>query len=225
MTQAESNPVLEKIRSIHVLGEAAYQAGTVKLFTGFPDSLRNRFNVCVVIDGSELSEKICRAAESLGLEFILAGRNFPLHSTMLEGLWEGDLENRDVVFGRVLQEITPRLEEFPPPMPHYHRLVLDGSGNLLLLSTYVPGEVLRLREYLTEVYERQGLKPLPLDNLFHCTVMRFRDVSANTLGVLRRFHQFVDDMNTGRACEFATHKRQFYRGPALGVFQGAVPVV
>lgn len=190
-----SDPVLEKIKDLRMKGAQAYENGEVKLFHAFPLNTPDRFNVSIVIEGllgHQFARQVRDAARNLGLKFILAGTDYPLHSTMRDGLWEGtSIENRDLVFAAVQKEIGSGLSKFPPPRMEFTDLVLDASGNLLLMSKRMPDEVLRLRTYLDLVCGRHGLKPLPLDNMFHCTLLRLRDVPENAPDSLQAYRDEI----------------------------------
>ena len=175
----------EKIASVREFGKKAYEEGSVKLFTSFPESLTNRFNVSLLgmFRSTPLLWQIHRITTRFGVETIMADLDFPLHSTVLEAVWEGPAEERESVFSKTKQAVEVLIADYAyvslPRLLEFSDLVLDGSGSLLLMSDTIPEDVIYFRSCLTSLYVEHGLKVLPLDNMLHSTLQRvkvFKDI-------------------------------------------------
>lgn len=163
-------------------GKAAlYQERAIKEFTGFPESLNNRFNVSLrfapdseALFRQRVTNPIGTIGEGLGIEFFLASRDFHIHSTLLEGLYEGlDPAEREEKFKqlRVSQAIDVVVRHLVGKTIEYKYLLID-KGNLLLTAINIPDWVLTTRADLTEAYTSQGLKPLLMTDILHISVAR-----------------------------------------------------
>lgn len=107
-------------------------------------------------------------------DFFLAGRDFKLHSTLLEGLYEGtDVAERQQKFAQVLdgQSVGALLNGLVGKTIEYKYLLVD-KGNLLLTALEIPEWVLAAREELAEAYTGQGLKPLLITDMLHISAAR-----------------------------------------------------
>lgn len=153
----------------------------IQEFPGFPEGLKSRFSLLLrFTSGSEqevkdrISGPIQDIGRQLGIGFIIAGRDYPLHSTLLEGLYEGqDAVVRDKLFESLSKnpEIAKITNGLLGERLIYKYLLLD-KGNLLLAAIDIPAHLINFREELAELYRGSGLKPLPLDNLLHISLAR-----------------------------------------------------
>lgn len=202
-----NTPVIEKLNGIHSAGTAALRAGTVEPFTGYPESLGNRFGVYLrYTTPSEqlvrriVLDEVTQIGQDLGIGLFVAGRSnpegHPIHTTLLEGLYEGDDYNlRSLIFGEhylmdrgglvdsaVSNAFTLRRRLDSSGLfidrkwyLHFNAVLID-KGPILLAANEIPQEVIDIRGELAEEYTRVGLKPLPLDNLLHMTLTRMTEV-------------------------------------------------
>lgn len=179
-----SDPVQEKIKSIREAANTAYYGDDgkkVKLFASFPESLKNRFNVSIILEKSEsLTKDLSWEMEYARVQALMAGVDYPFHSTILECVWEGSGEDQPKVFKELKIEVSPLLKGWRLEALPFSKLVCDDGGSTLLMSPCIPLPVCELREELSILYVKHGLKPLPLDNIFHSTVQRLKDVPSNT---------------------------------------------
>lgn len=206
--------VREKIESIRKSGATAYSEGKVKLFTSFPEMLINRFNVSIVSSGKNyLMWQVYKETRKAGLESLFADLDYPLHSTVLECVWEGSEEDRGEAFGDLEKEVRIILGDIVTVSPVSSELVLDANGNLLLMGLEIPYLVLRFREKLNTEFVKCGFRTLPLDNMFHSTIQRLLDVPGNTPDALRRYAKFVGKPN--RYEQPLTPSTYPYCGPVL----------
>lgn len=170
-----------KYAKIDRLGRnAIYKEGVVPEFNGFPESLGNRFNTSLIFDADSvdtleqrLMGPVANIVDYLGMNCLLAGRDFTLHSTLLEGLCDReDSHERQSKFGNVANSpgvltlanlIGNRIE--------YKYLLID-KGNLILTAIDIPEWVIKARDTLAETYRSQGLRPLEMANILHISVSR-----------------------------------------------------
>lgn len=180
MPENVSGPGRKYIGIDHAGTQALYQKGGISEFAGFPESLRDRLNVALkftteseTLLRERVIEPLLLIGNGLGIEFILAGRDFPYHSTLLEGLYEGkDPTKRQQKFKAATNtEEIKRLKDLAGMRIAYKYLLID-KGNLLLTAIDIPDWVINTRSGLAVVYQNHGLKPLPLENILHISVAR-----------------------------------------------------
>lgn len=177
----------KKYAGIDRAGTAAlYQEGSIKEFPGFPESLNNRFNVSLLFTPDSEAEFKRRVTDplreignELGIEFYLASRDFRIHSTLLEGLYEGtDTNEGQNKFERIKANQTVQsLDNLVGKTLQYKYLLID-KGNILLTAIDIPEWVLKARTDLSRVYSEQGLKPLNMTNILHISVGRMTQLPS-----------------------------------------------
>ena len=180
--------VLLKYEQIDRKGMQILENASFKKFSGFPKSLENRFHVSIrptEYSKKEIKEVIVSKLESLesvwGAKFFLANRNFPIHLTVFEGLYEGDSEaERDGIFkglknNELFAHIINDLKSSPIKLEH---LLIDG-GNLLLAAAEIPSSIIQIRQILEEKYRLAGLKPLAIIDILHSTIARIAEMPGS----------------------------------------------
>ncbi len=172
-------PILQKYAEINTKGKERLVVKNFELFTGFPLSLQKRFITAVEFSPESTAafdrqvkatlEEIERAFK---LKFALAHRDFPLHSTILEGLNEEALDTSTETFSELQKEAELEWSEHEITFDY---ILLDG-GNLLLVAKEIPDFVLEAREQLAETYTEHAMKPLLIKNLLHATAARITEL-------------------------------------------------
>ena len=229
-----SNAVLEKIEIIRNSGAEAYKAGTVKVFTGFPENLKRRFNVALagrLKQWDPTHDSFEREVVSLDSEFRLKGyfvvMDYPLHSTILEAIWEGSEEGMGTVFATIHNETTSLVRRTNVKEVAYDTLVLDANGALLIMKKEIPDQIIELREKLGEIYHRNGLKVLPLDDMLHATLHRARVLTPDSKKEYFSMGQYfkrVENYNSelGPQGAFNLTVEGFYVGPVWNLLHAGV---
>lgn len=137
--------------------------------------------------------------QSLGLEFSLASRDMPLHSTVLTGkaLQEGDLPHvqegiaNDSVFKEMCEKIIDTEIDYG--------LLLYEKTNIFLAATKIPEIIYDTRKLLNDAYQKQGLKPAKsLDDFLHCTISRMTKLPPPD-SRLEIFNQYLEALKPLRA--------------------------
>src|SRR3989344_5470868 len=112
------NPALRKYAGIDLAGRLAlWEKGGIQEFAGFPESLKNRLNValCFTTDSEDqiktrVIEPVKEIANELSIGFIIAGQDYPIHTTLMEGLYEGgNPQEREHEFSQVIT--TPSIQD------------------------------------------------------------------------------------------------------------------
>lgn len=171
-----------KYAGIDRIGRRALsEESRIQEFPGFPESLKNRFGVVLRFTSdseqeikNRISDHIQDIGEQFRIGFIIAGRDYPLHSTLLEGPYEGqDAVTRDNIFESLVgsSEIAKITDDLLGRKLDYKYLLLD-KGNVLLTAIDIPDYLINLREELAALYKGKNLKPAPLDNLLHISLAR-----------------------------------------------------
>lgn len=189
-----------KLANIDYSGRKALKTeGGVSLFSGYLNSLGDRYGVTLrFTDEAEtqlkerVGEEVLNTGKRVGIEFVLAGRNYPTHCTLLEGLYQGNnTEERNALYEGLSEKLANEriVKGLAGEIVDYKYLLLD-KGNVLLTTIDIPSYILESREYLKEFYSQAGLKPLPLDNLLHISYARMASLpSGNVLNKLASYRQ------------------------------------
>lgn len=182
----------QKYAGIDLKGRRLLQeGGQIKEFKGFPETLKDRFNVSLRFN--ETSEAVLRERiqkpfeimeQNLGLKLFLFGRDFPAHTTVLEGFYEDpDKSERDNFFSLLrgypeVQEAIGRIKQLEII---YKYLLSDHLGNSLLTSVEIPDDIFEARDRFTEIYTDCALKPLGIANILHITLARISSLPKENL--------------------------------------------
>lgn len=199
---------IAKYASIARGGREARQGG-VDLkpleFRGFPT---NRFSA--ILEFSEeaadtLKEKITNplagVAEDLGINFIWAGINFPLHCTILEGEYKGQDPQEEAAIYHSLQtntqliEIAQRLSAIQTINPQF-LLGPDRVGAIILAASPIPELITEARENISTIYTKSGLDPRLMTDIYHLTIGRIVKLpSENPTAKLEELNKLVHDLH------------------------------
>ena len=188
------NPIVRNLAGIDARGRVALGKGDAPEIPGFGENLKNRFGVVLRFDPDSLNsyterlkQPLIDLARKLGHGIMVAERDYPLHVTIMEGIYEGtDSQKRDSLFESVAHDRA--LAELTAPLIGLKinaNAVLIDKGNVLLTATNIPLGVDTVRESLKSFYETHGLKPAIIKNLLHSSVARVtsypEDVDKTTL--------------------------------------------
>lgn len=180
-----------------------YKVDAIKEFTGFPDSLNNRYNASLVFTpdseaefNKRVSSPLATIAADLDFTLYLAGRDFRAHSTLLEGEYKGaDVGERRKIFDRVAStNAVSRLTELSGKTVEYKYLLVGGT--LILTAIDIPDWVLETRTRLWAAYENEGLTPpAAMKDILHITVARITGLSTqDRMEKLKIFGQKVQEV-------------------------------
>ncbi len=169
-------PELKKYAGIDMRGRNNLESGNIQEFTGFPEVIKNRFISAMEFTPESIdmieNRVTCKLEDieaKYGIKFSLVGRDYPLHITLMEGLYTGEQEDqREEIFSELQDKIKL---EFQGSEVQFDYVLLDG-GNLLLVAKNIPDSVLNARERLSEYYSEAGLKPLGMQNILHSSLAR-----------------------------------------------------
>ncbi|OGG66103.1 hypothetical protein A3I99_02005 [Candidatus Kaiserbacteria bacterium RIFCSPLOWO2_02_FULL_45_11b] len=152
----------------HQAGVEKLQNGTIPLFPGVSEVLRNDLIVAVKLKDlngglSELLRDLGRLEEGQHYSFFMARRDFPHHVTIQVAAGGHEAQS----------ELESGVDYVDSHLLTFNRLVLDGGGNIVLMNEGVPAAVSEWRGWATQVMtEHDGVpKPLPI---FHSTVARIQ---------------------------------------------------
>jgi 2'-5' RNA ligase len=172
------NPT-EKIEEIYQGGRQAVAENRLGCFSGFLESYRQDLATLLLANQRQnerlmdLSALLRHTARDLNLSPLSAGFEFIPHSTMLIGPQAGSFETTLLWLKPNEQTIEHNRLGFPKrDQLVFDRLVLDSGGNVILAATELPDWVRQFRDKMAHIYESNGFKPKPLDNLLHMTMLR-----------------------------------------------------
>lgn len=174
-------------------------------FRGFPT---NRFSV--VLEFSEkaadtlrkkITNLLARVTENLGINFIWAGIDFPLHCTILEGEYKGQDPQEEAAIYHALQtntqlrEAVQRLSAIQTINPQF-LLGPDRIGAIILAASPIPELITEAREKISVVYTKSGLDPRLMTDIYHLTIGRIVKLpSENPTAKLEELNKLVHDLH------------------------------
>lgn len=196
MTEKFGGDIGRKYSNIDRGGRKALVNAEFKEFDYSHEEMKRRFNVSAQFEPSsaeEFGRRITTVLEKnetdFGIKLLLAGRDFPLHTTLLEGRDESVIsdDDREAIFSQVAPQAQSKTTSVVGQEIEFKYLLVD-KGNLILTSVDIPETVLHLRSGLAPVYSTGGLRPLPMTNILHITVGRIVKMpTAEKTDALKRY--------------------------------------
>jgi hypothetical protein len=180
------SPIGKNYAKIDLAGRKALEKAEVNKFEGFGENLKNRFISALQFtpeSEKEVEKRIIDEVEQIGKEleinFILAGKDFPLHGTIEEGVYAGkDNTEREEIFEEIKKAKELKLfeESILRESISYKYLLVD-KGNIILTAVEIPEIITNMREALANFYANHNLKPIVLRDFLHITIGRMVEFS------------------------------------------------
>ncbi|MBI3442667.1 MAG: hypothetical protein HY007_02785 [Candidatus Sungbacteria bacterium] len=145
------------------------------MFPSVPEELRMRLNTSIGFMNDSLAPVTLtlifdNIEQDTGVKFFLVGRDYPWHCTLQEGV----AAEPDLFFDAEGVELVRRIEQVLSATTIVYSQLLIDCGNVLLNAAYVPDEIINARQQLSAYYEQRGIRPLPMEDILHCTLARIR---------------------------------------------------
>jgi hypothetical protein len=180
MTEKFGGDIGRKYADIDLRGRKAVAEAAIDEFSYSPEEMQRRFNVAAQFEPASeqlFNQRVTAALEQaerdFGIKFIIAGRDFPLHTTLLEGKDAGDdLAGREKKFGELSTDLGDTLRRSLTGQAIEFKYLLIDKGNLILTSVQIPEEITAVRTSLDQSYQSHALNTLPMTNILHATVAR-----------------------------------------------------
>ncbi len=174
--------ILQKYAGIDFDGRNTAKQGQLETFRGFPPSLANRMNVSLLFDEEsqelvkrEVMKPLDNIDHDTGINILLAGADYPIHTTVLEGEYEGnDTNERQAIFHNLQHSgsVDYASRNLTDLSLEFNHLLIDKKGGIILTAVCIPQEITDTRDRLTSLYQEHDLKVLPQHNILHITVGR-----------------------------------------------------
>ncbi len=170
-----------KYAGIDIKGVRAVRLGEIATFTGFGETLKDSLITVMRFTSESVNEVKQRLLDPIkeivegepGMEVVLAGRDYPLHSTVLDSNWAQAEEKRDQSFTAAIARVKgENLMGDLVGQEIIYRYVLVNGGNVLLTAIDIPATVIEARKILVRVLTTEGISPKPSDHILHCSVAR-----------------------------------------------------
>ena len=118
-------------------------------------------------------DRIKTIGDKLGIEFFLAGKDYPMHSIAQSSVYETeDAAKRMEVYEQARSpEMQERMEKWSG-MPITYKYLMVNDNAITLNSTEIPAEIKDFRESVKPALEGHGIKVLPMENILHITIAR-----------------------------------------------------
>ncbi len=178
--------------TIRAGGERMFESGVMKLFEGFPESLKYRANVSLKmkIFLSPIIWEVYKTAYRLGLVPLTAELHFPLHMTLLEANCDQSEWAEKTAMWHELEKVSFVCLPQTDADLRFSHLVINNSNDVLLMSDQIPSCIVNFRKKIAEVYERHGLQVLPLDDSMHMSIQRLPEASNKEVGQLFNLKEY-----------------------------------
>ncbi|MEZ4114044.1 MAG: hypothetical protein R3B65_01110 [Candidatus Paceibacterota bacterium] len=165
---------------INLEGRKAMKDGSVPEFKGFPPEFEKRMNVWAEFSNEtkeEIKERIIKPLEeiesSTNIDFYLADRDFKIHSSIMQGKLDGDL-NVNEKYQNLLEnsdKLKKVSEELSGISIELKYLLFDKKGTIILASTKIPDQIPESRDLIKEAYAEESIYALDIP-IFHLTIGR-----------------------------------------------------
>lgn len=189
MSEKFGGEILRKYAKIDIFGRKAIKQKSIIEHKNFPESLKNRLNFSVCFNENSIERldenlisKLRSLENYLGIKMIIAGRDFPLHSTILEGLFESKInepaddadKRKNNIFSEIINDqefINNLIKKLSNQNIDFKYLLIDKE-TLILTADEIPEAILEIRKKLEEKYKDKKLKPLLMENILHMTISK-----------------------------------------------------
>lgn len=178
------NPIRSKYMTIQRSGALALGSREILKFAGFPESLKYVFNSAIMFSPQSerkiydrLISKLKFLSQVCKIQFLFAGRDFPIHTTLLEAICKNYHEskfsqlNSDEYLIDVLSHLLNIQIKFD--------CVLMDKENVLLTALNIPQKILEVRNELNRFYKIKDLETRPLSNILHISLARITNFKQN----------------------------------------------
>ena len=211
------NPVLAKSQKIHANGMEAVAQGGLTLFNGYPKDFEMRYTVAGLFnknrsDMETVQKSIDTIATGCNLMLHLAGRDFPLHTTIGECVFpEG--------FNLWHAHGSPFSFEGQDNELVFSELVMDKS-KVLLTASSIPDWFFNLRNEVNRAYTTLGFKALPIENLLHISLANIK--SGSDQGIRAFAHSVCEWREAIKLQPITLCMDQVFRGPSLNFLNSKI---
>lgn len=188
--------MLAKYAAIDARGRDALYDRAVKPYPGFSkDALSKRLGVYLIFESNPYLAQLFRLLAGLedrhGIRFLLAGRDYPLHMTVLEGTARA-LPSADMLLA--VQKEYESFVDLSAAVPM--RYLLADTNTLLLCADYHGWLGLEgIRLALELVYRELGLQPHLIEDIYHSSLARVVDV-GDTWDWVKPYLVILNDFGT-----------------------------
>ncbi len=191
--------------SINLGGLKVLRENKVPEFKEFGEEFNNRLNVWAEFSPETeraISQKIIEPLEKIekdfGLKMLLAIRDFQLHTSIMQGEFSDEENNKKI--DEVFKNLTNRPELYDITSPivkksvNFKYLLIDKKGAIILTSTEIPEEIHSARSGISKNYISEGVKPIPID-ILHITIARIKEIpEENRLKILEELNRKIREL-------------------------------
>ena len=186
--KVENPSLLRELASLNSGGRRAFRTEQIQRFSEFPERFQRRFSVFGIPDAvsaaviqERLTDPIVQIASAHGIEFLLAGRDIGLHTTLQEGEYpEGDKEKMQSDFTDLTTDLSAQdlIGTLAGTELVYKYLLVGQSksgqetqSNVTVAADVIPEQIVEVRRNLVKKYEAIGMRHLPI-KIVHMTLGR-----------------------------------------------------
>lgn len=175
-----NSAVLKKYNRIHDTGMQALRNGDVTPYPGLDDpaereKLQRQTITAVLFTQKSVMAFLQKVAghitriieEELRYRMIIAGHNYPLHSTIFTGEpFENPSKNAVAKAVNKLKGMSLTFD-----------CIMANGANILMATSKIPKEVTATRSKLIAIYQNSGIEPRSYENILHITASRMVTLS------------------------------------------------
>lgn len=193
----------EKYAKNDLKGRKAFNEDGVKEFGEWPEKWKTEFSTVLVFDEAteklieeQLISKILAKGQELGFEFAIAGRDYPMHSTLQPGMFEGDQDARTEAYEKMAADtkVAETAEKLAGKEIEY-KYLLTNADSITLNSTAIPSEVREFRESIDAAGKANNVAVGLWKDILHISLMRITHLpEENREAKMAEFKKFLIDL-------------------------------
>jgi hypothetical protein len=182
--------VLQKYALNDLRGRGALEAGTPTILSERPRMWSQSFSINLLFSKSSeaqiraVADRIDAIGKRLGISFLLAGRDYPIHSALQAGSYMGNPEDRALAYDRVYDDAFARTAPLARLTPEYKLLIVNKEA-ISLNALHIPKEIAEFRASVSAKAAVESMRPQNMDNITLARIVHAPNDSQERVDALR----------------------------------------
>lgn len=176
--------ILKKYARNDLSGRTALIEGKPKVLLERPSQWSDAFSINLLFTSESenriraIADRIDLIGQKLGISFLLAGRDYPIHSALQAGWYNGEAHNRSDAYDRVYDGAFATADSLHGLHMEYKYLIMNPDS-ISLNADVIPSEIKAFRDDVVAIAKNEAVRPQNMDNILHVTLARFTDLPAD----------------------------------------------
>lgn len=177
----DRSAILKKYAKNDLAGREAYFEGAPKVLVERPSQWGTDFSINLLFTPEsearirDIADRIDRIGSKLGIEFLLAGRDYPIHSALQSGWFDGPPSERSETYDRIYDDAYMRASTLNMLTLSYKYLLTNESA-ITLNAVEIPPEIKGFRDETVAKAQSESIRPQNMENILHVSLARFTRV-------------------------------------------------